>query len=537
MSPSSRFGVSGCANPHAGAREPLGGPVGGARRSAGRSRRRCATASPSSTHVVAAGAAAHTTCGSDAFATTASSGWASATRAPRVADARHLAEAVELVAAEVAEHEQLGVRAGRRPGAAPARRPRARRRPVRAREARVGRSPTAGSRRCEFVTSDRDVGAQRLGEQARRGGLAVGRRHQRHVLVARRPRRAASGAIAIMTRPLICAPVPRRVTRDSQPVARPAVTATRVRVEPRLTGAARTSRRRRGTGCATPCARPCRDAWRGSRAPRRARAPARRVGARRRGSRPEPAHDVVGRERLLLVEDGAVHFAEPAVEGQVVLGPLLVLAPRRLLLDPVDDRPRSGRPSRRRGRVRSTAVRGGRRGAARARISGSAVSASNQWNAWATVTASSAPSANGSSSAVAATTGTDGTASDSTRRMPATGSTATSGRTGGDEEPRELAGAGGEVDGQPAGPDAQMLDEPRHRLGRVRGPGPVVGRGFGVEPALRDLVDGHVPEMLPDRSGQEWRPHSVLSDPAQRPARASSPSPTGRVQGQQPIDA
>ena len=37
--------------------------------------------------------------------------------------------------------------------------------------------------------------------------------------------------------------------------------------------------------------------------------------------------------------------------------------------------------------------------------------------------------------------------------------------------------------------------------------------------------------------GQRWRPHSVLSRPAQRPARASSPSPTGRVHGQQPIES
>ena len=36
---------------------------------------------------------------------------------------------------------------------------------------------------------------------------------------------------------------------------------------------------------------------------------------------------------------------------------------------------------------------------------------------------------------------------------------------------------------------------------------------------------------------QRWRPHSVLSRPAQRPARASSSTPTGRVQGQQPIES
>jgi 3D (Asp-Asp-Asp) domain-containing protein len=33
-----------------------------------------------------------------------------------------------------------------------------------------------------------------------------------------------------------------------------------------------------------------------------------------------------------------------------------------------------------------------------------------------------------------------------------------------------------------------------------------------------------------------WMPHSVLSCPAQRPARRSSPSFTGLVQGQQPMD-
>lgn len=48
---------------------------------------------------------------------------------------------------------------------------------------------------------------------------------------------------------------------------------------------------------------------------------------------------------------------------------------------------------------------------------------------------------------------------------------------------------------------------------------------------------------LPERYGewlrqllQMWSPHSVLSEPDQRPARASSPSSTGRVQGRQPMD-
>ena len=39
-----------------------------------------------------------------------------------------------------------------------------------------------------------------------------------------------------------------------------------------------------------------------------------------------------------------------------------------------------------------------------------------------------------------------------------------------------------------------------------------------------------------DRGGHRCSPHSVLPVPFQRPARASSPSATGSVQGQQPIE-
>src|SRR5262249_34200065 len=44
---------------------------------------------------------------------------------------------------------------------------------------------------------------------------------------------------------------------------------------------------------------------------------------------------------------------------------------------------------------------------------------------------------------------------------------------------------------------------------------------------------GQIP--LPSRCSMTCSPHSFLPVPAQRPARSSSPSPTGRVQGQQPI--
>jgi hypothetical protein len=38
-----------------------------------------------------------------------------------------------------------------------------------------------------------------------------------------------------------------------------------------------------------------------------------------------------------------------------------------------------------------------------------------------------------------------------------------------------------------------------------------------------------------DRRAQRWRPHSFLESPTQRPERASPPSSTGLVQGQQPM--
>src|SRR5699024_11461929 len=70
--------------------------------------------------------------------------------------------------------------------------------------------------------------------------------------------------------------------------------------------------------------------------------------------------------------------------------------------------------------------------------------------------------------------------------------------------------------------------------GRQSGAGPLVDSGVGdsgvvdsgvVGPGVVDVVDAHV-----------WRPHSVLFVPAQRPARGSSPSATGRVQGWHPIE-
>ena len=53
-----------------------------------------------------------------------------------------------------------------------------------------------------------------------------------------------------------------------------------------------------------------------------------------------------------------------------------------------------------------------------------------------------------------------------------------------------------------------------------------------------EVVEGELVGQRP-RGGRRHvcSPHSVLSWPAQRPALASSPSATGRVQGAQPIEA
>ena len=191
-------------------------------------------------------------------------------------------------------------------------------------------------------------------------------------------------------------------------------------------------------------------------------------------------------ERRLVQRSEAVAVAERAV------GPALVVPPRRALLDPVHDRPQRVDPvDRSVARVPDEADappgRSTRASSAKAR------SASNQWNACATVTASSDAVAEGQRL---------GGAGDARRRrgatrcrssrIPSTGSTASRRRRVGDEQRGELAGAGGEVAARHARARAAVLDEPRDRVGRVRGAGPVVGVGARVEAALRDVVDGHV---------------------------------------------
>ncbi len=92
-----------------------------------------------------------------------------------------------------------------------------------------------------------------------------------------------SGAMASMTRPLTWVPAPRPVTRDAHPAARPTVNAARARGVSGVTPS-RTSTRRRGTGWGCGPDRRCRDGPRPGRGPRRARPPARSRAGPRRGS-------------------------------------------------------------------------------------------------------------------------------------------------------------------------------------------------------------------------------------------------------------
>ena len=85
--------------------------------------------------------------------------------------------------------------------------------------------------------------------------------------------------------------------------------------------------------------------------------------------------------------------------------------------------------------------------------------------------------------------------------------------------------------------------EQRHAVGleRVGGGGQLARQVAAQLPAgPLDVLDAHdapPPLMLTGTSAPlTWSPHSFLSLPAQRPERGSSPSATGRVHGQQPID-
>ncbi len=481
---------------------------------------------------------------------------------PRVADGVDLAVAVELVAAEVAEHEQARPGAGRRRGAARARRLRARRPRARGPTRASARSPTSGWHRSSWSRAcDPPPRAMPPG-----GAVVVVLPLVAETSVTCWPRASstsASGASAFMTRPLIVAPSPRPVRRDRRPAARPT-----------RDGGARTHgsvrhacRSHQYASTRYGMANIARPAVSGSDA-RIARISSQHafllVGREHRdvADAAEPLDDTLGGQLLDVVERRVVERAEPAVERQCRLRPALVLPPGRALLDPVEDAPDpvdppdaaiAGVPDQSEASTGSEhAVQLGERRR----------SASNQWNACATVTASIVAARERKGLGGGRDDGHPG------ERRPEDVAHALDrldreqSRAVRREETRQLAGAGREVDDRSARRDPELAGEPGEGGRGVRRPGAFVGLGLRVEPALRDLVHRHVPEMLPDGAGerpggrrmrasairddragerpegraQECRPHSSLSLPAHRPARGSSPSETGRVQGQQPID-
>ena len=146
-----------------------------------------------------------------------------------------------------------------------------------------------------------------------------------------------SGSMPSMTRPLTWVPAPRPVTRDAHPAARPAVSASRARG---VVTAARTSRHRRGTGSRSAPGRRRAGACRARGGSRRCTCSCSAGGStamwlteRKRSS------DLVAGEHLLVVERGFGQRAEVGVLDERRVAPLVVLAPRRPLLDPVHDRP------------------------------------------------------------------------------------------------------------------------------------------------------------------------------------------------------
>ena len=142
--------------------------------------------------------------------------------------------------------------------------------------------------------------------------------------------------------------------------------------------------------------------------------------------------------------------------------------------------------------------------------------------------------ANGHASAVADTTGTRGSeaASEAAHALHRFDRDQLGGGQARVEQAGELAGAGGDV-ARPAPAADERVDDPLDRVRRVRRPGPLVRRGLGAEAGRGDVVDA----QAGDAEGvQPWRPHSNLPLLDHRPARGSSPSFTGLVHGQQPIE-
>lgn len=117
-------------------------------------------------------------------------------------------------------------------------------------------------------------------------------------------------------------------------------------------------------------------------------------------------------------------WSEPRSVHEDGVGPVVVVAPRRIPLHVVQDRPHLPDPVDERSRAFQTMPTRPPGRSTRA-SSAKAVPASNQWKAWATQTASTDDSCSGKVSALPATRGTLASDRRRTARIPSTGSTAT----------------------------------------------------------------------------------------------------------------
>ena len=219
--------------------------------------------------------------------------------------------------------------------------------------------------------------------------------------------------------------------------------------------------------------------------------------------RREPLDDTVARQRLRVLERRIVERAEAMAIDRVRVGPALVVAPRRALLDAVHDRPQPRRPSRRSGRARSRSGRAARRGGCtRASSRERAVGVEPVERLGHGDGVERRRSANGSARPCPRRAGTPGTAARSTRAHPVDRLDREELGAGGARSRGELAGAGGQVAARACrGASREVLGEPGDRVGRVRRAGALVGLRAVAEAALRDVMNGIAMFAV----GQAWQ--------------------------------
>ena len=217
--------------------------------------------------------------------------------------------------------------------------------------------------------------------------------------------------------------------------------------------------------------------------------------------RAEPVDDFLDRHDLFMMERGLVQRTEERRLGEGRLAPLVVLAPRCVLLDAIHDRPQ-------RIDVRCRAV---------ARVPHQPEPTVGSENAGALL------ERDGRVEPVKGLGHGDGIKAGGAERheLRGTRDDAHLGAGPGEqaahavdrfgreelgaerfEQPGELAGAGREVEDIPAGSDAEVLREPRDRVGRITGPGAFVALRLQIESGIGHLMDGH-PAMMAAMPTQE----------------------------------